>query len=189
VAAHSNEVVPPFDFAAALRLSPDERMRRCVDRVRARHLSEGQWDLFGLPPVPDAGAGEDELRRLESQLGVPLPAEYRAFLGRWRYLVLDDGLRVWGFPHGGVSVGGPWVSDEHRAGVRYLVFADFWGYADGDQLLFEVGAVGQPVVAYLHEHGPLFETFAPSFSLALWRMVEGWASDAEQSATADGGGM
>jgi len=189
VAAHTNAVVPPFDFAPALRLSPVERMRRCVDRVRARHLGEGQWDLFGLPPVPDTGASADELVRLELQLGVPLPAEYRAFLGRWRYLILDDGLRVWGFPHGGISVGGPWLSDEHRAGVQYLVFADYWGYADGDQLLFEVGDEGQAVVAYLHEHEPLFESFAPSFSLALWRMVEEWATDAEPGAAADGGGM
>ena len=183
---HTNELVPPFDFSQALRLSPDERMLRCIDRVRARHIAEGQWDLFGLPPVPDAGASEDELVSLESQLGVPLPAEYRAFLGRWRYLVLNDGMRVWGFPHDGVSVGGPWASDEHRAGMRYLVFADFWKYADGDQLLFE-GAAGPAVVAFLHEHGPLFEAFAPSFSLALWRLVEEWAAVAEPNAAADSG--
>jgi hypothetical protein len=28
-----------------------------------------------------------------------------------------------------------------------------------------------PVVAYLHQHGPSFERYAPSFSLALWRML------------------
>jgi hypothetical protein len=178
MATHSNEVVPPFDFASALRHCPEERMQLCVRRVRGRLVTEGQWDLLGLPPVPDVGASEAELHGLESQLGVPLPAEYRAFLRRWRYLVMDDGLRVWGFDHDGVSVGGPWVSDEHRPGVQYLVFADYWRYADGDQLLFEVGDPGQAVVAYLHEHGPLYEGFAPSFSLALWRMVEEWASDA-----------
>jgi hypothetical protein len=32
-------------------------------------------------------------------------------------------------------------------------------------------------VAYLHEHGPLIEDYAPSFSLALWRLVSEWSSD------------
>jgi hypothetical protein len=172
---HTCKVVPPFDFALALRHTPEERMQMCVDRVRVRLLAEGHWDLFGLPPVPAGGASEVELKRLESQLGVPLPTEYRAFLKRWRYLVMDDGLRVWGFDHDGVSVCGPWVSDQHRAGVQYLVFADYWRYADGDQLLFELGDPQAAVAAYLHEHGPLYETFAPSFSLALWRMTEEWA--------------
>ena len=176
MAIHTNTVVPPFDFGPALRFSPDERMRLCVDRARSLHLAKGQWDLFGLPLIPDTGASEDELRRLESQLGVPLPSEYRAFLGNWRYLVLNDGLQVLGFDHGGVSAGSPWVSAQHRAGVRYRVFADFWRYADGDQLLLAIDEPGQEVVAYLHEQGPLFEAFAPSFSLAVWRMVEEWAS-------------
>lgn len=174
MATNTTEVVPPFDFAPALRHSPDERMRLCVDRVRQRHIDEGQWELVGAPPVPDGGASEAELQQLESDLGEQLPPEYRAFLGRWRYLVLGDGLRVWGFDHDGVSVGRPWLSEEHRAGVRYLVFADYWRYADGDQLLFEASDPATAVVAYLHEHGPLYETFAPSFSLALWRMVQEW---------------
>jgi hypothetical protein len=147
-------------------------MSLCVERVRHRLVEAGTWDLFGVPPVPDAGASEAELRRLESQLNMPLHAEYRVFLSRWRYLVMDDGLRVWGLDHDGVSVGWPWASDRHREGVRYLVFADYWGYADGDQLMFEVGDPDGAVVAYLHEHGPLYEAFAPSFSLALWRMAE-----------------
>lgn len=181
MANSTNDVVPPFDFTAALQLTPDERMLRCVDRVRQRHLAQHQWDLFGLPPVPDSGASEAELSQLETELGVPLPAEYGSFLRRWKYLVLDDGYRIWGFRHNGVGVGSPWVSDQHRSGVRYLVFADYWGYADGDQLLFEIGDPEQEVVAYLHEHGPRFEAFAPSFSLALWRMVESWDWDEEST--------
>src|SRR4051812_25072902 len=109
MATHTNEVLPPLDFAPALRLSPDERTRQCVDRVRERHITAGQWDLFGVPAVPDGGASGAEPRSPESELGVSLPAEYRAFLSRWRYLVLDDGLRVWGFDHDGLSVGRPWV--------------------------------------------------------------------------------
>jgi hypothetical protein len=49
-----------------------------------------------------------------------------------------------------------------------------WRYADGDQLLFDLDDPSTPVVAYLHEHGPLIEDYAPSFSLALWRMVREW---------------
>jgi hypothetical protein len=60
-----------------------------------------------------------------------------------------------------------------------LVFADYWGYADGDQLLFELGDPEEAVYPYLHEYGPLYEAFAPSFSTALWRMVEEWSEGAE----------
>jgi hypothetical protein len=174
VAAHSNEVIPPFDFAEALRYSSDERMRLCVDRVRDRFLDQGIWDTwasFGVPPVPSKGASEGELQRLESDRDVALPAEYRAFLAKWRYLVIGEGLKVWGLDHEGVSISWPWVSDQHRADVRYLVFGDYFCYADGDQLMFDLSDPRQVVVAYLHEDGPLYEEFAPSFSLALWRMV------------------
>jgi len=172
MAAHSNEVIPPFDFAEALSYRTAERMRLCVDRVRHRLSSDGLWDIFlGLPPVPSDGASEGELQELESGHGVPLPPEYRAFLANWRYLIIGDGLKVWGLGHEGVSIGWPWVSDRHRADARYLVFGDYWAYADGDQLMFDLSEAGGAVFVYLHEHGPLYEPFAPTFSLASWRMV------------------
>ncbi len=148
-------------------------MALCVERIRRQHHDEGTWDIFGVPPVPDGGATDAELAALEKELAVPLPAEYRAFLRRWRYLVIDDGYKVWGLDHDGVSIGRPWVSTEHRPGVEYLVVGDYWQFADGDQLMFDLSDAEQPLVAYLHEHGPLYETFAPSFSLALWRIVHG----------------
>jgi SMI1 / KNR4 family (SUKH-1) len=167
--ADLDEVIPPFDFDEALRIGPDERMRLCVDLVRERLSRSGVW--FDSPPVPPTGASEDELLRLESDLGIPLPAEYRAFLANWRYLIVGDGLKVWGLEYDGLSIGWPWVSDQHRPGDWYLVFGDYWDYADGDQLMFDLSAPSQPVIAYLHEHGPRCDPFAPSFSLALWRMV------------------
>ena len=103
---------------------------------------------------------------------MPLPDEYRQFLMISRYLKIDDGFEVGGLDHEGVYVTEvPWVSRKHRPGVDYLVFANYWRYADGDQLMFDLSEPSQPVVAYLHEHGPLFEAYAPSFSLALWRLV------------------
>jgi hypothetical protein len=42
--------------------------------------------------------------------------------------------------------------------------------------MFDLTDPARPVVAYLHEHGPLFENYAPSFSLALWRLVHETAS-------------
>jgi hypothetical protein len=59
------------------------------------------------------------------------------------------------------------------------VFGHYWRYADGDQLLFDLDDPATPVVAYLHEHGPLYEQYAPSFSLALWRMVNEWVRDGQ----------
>jgi hypothetical protein len=37
--------------------------------------------------------------------------------------------------------------------------------------MFDLSEPGTPVIAYLHEHGPLFEIYALSFSFALWRLV------------------
>ena len=55
---------------------------------------------------------------------------------------------------------------------RFLVFGDCWRFADGDQLMFRLDTPDCPVVLYLHEdRPPTVEPFAPSFSLALWRMV------------------
>jgi hypothetical protein len=51
------------------------------------------------------------------------------------------------------------------------VFANYWPFADGDQLMFDLSDPSHPVVAYLHDYGPLYEAHAPSFSLALWRLV------------------
>ena len=171
MAVHTNEIVPPFDFSVALKHSLEDRFLICVDRVRRVLIDSGMWDYFGVPPVPEYGATDAELKALESVLDTPLPTEYRTFLHKWRYLGISDGTRIWGVSHAGISIGWPWVSDEHRASVKYLVFADYWMFADGDQLMFEVGDADGAVVAYLHEHGPLYEWFAPSFSLALWRIM------------------
>ena len=171
MARQSCEVVGAYDFTQAMSLSLEDRMVLCVERVRQKHHDGGTWNLYDIPPVPDSGASDAELNALESVLGMPLPAEYRFFLERWRYLVIDDGCTIWGFDHDGVSVGSPWVSTDHRPEVEYLVIGDYFEFADGDQIMFDLTEPEQPLVAYLHEHGPLYEYFAPTFSLALWRMA------------------
>lgn len=152
-------------------------MRQSIRRIEDRLGNIKKRDRSGIAPVPHAGASESELRELEAELGIVLPAEYRAFLRRWRYLRIDDGREIWGFDSGDDRLETPWVSDQHREDVNYLVFGNYWEHADGDQLLFDLSEPDGAVVVYLHEHGPLFESFAPSFSLALWRMTEEWAGD------------
>jgi hypothetical protein len=170
MAEHSSKVIPRFDFSEALRMSPIERIERSI--ARAARLAKSYQSFSDYPCVPETGATESELSKIEAELGQSLPPEYRGFLSRCRYLKIDDGLEVGGLDHDGVYVTErPWISDEHRAGVQYLVFSNYWTYADGDQLMFDMGDPKYAVVAYLHEHGPLYESFAPSFSLALWRMV------------------
>ena len=170
--SHTGTFLPPYDFGAALPLTPEERFRACIERVQQYHRANGDAQLLELPPVPPAGATPQELVDLERQLQVALPAEYGRFLHGWRYLDIDDGLRVWGLSYQDVSVDSPWVSEEHRPPCKYLVFGDYWHYADGDQLMFDLNEPDVPVVVYLHDCGPLIEYFAPSFSLALWRMVD-----------------
>ena len=147
-----------------------ERFDRCL--VRARSLSSIYQSFSDFPCVPEHGATEPELAEVESKMGRSLPPEYRTFLSRCRYLKMDDGREIGGLDHNGIYVAErPWISAEHRKGVEYLVFANYWAYADGDQLMFDLSDPDYPVIAYLHEHGPLYEAFAPSFSLALWRLV------------------
>ena len=163
-------VIEDFDFTDASVLSAEERIRECVSKVEQRLTDQGLLDIFNIPPIPSHGASEEELNGLVLRIGVPLPEEYAWFLRHRRYLIIDDGYQVWGLDHDGVTIGWPWLSDQHLTGHNYLVFGHYWRYADGDQLLFDLDDPKTPVMAYLHEY-PLIETFAPSFSLALWRMV------------------
>ena len=166
-----NNVIPVYDFTAALDFSAHDRMRLCVEQVKASHIASGIDALMDIPPVPEMGASQLEIDQLTADLDLSLPAEYEAFLRQWRYLYITDGRTIFGLDHQGVTIGWPWISEQHHVTRRYLIFGDYWRYADGDQLMFDLSRANQPVVAYLHEDGPLFEDFAPSFSLALWRVV------------------
>ena len=61
-----------------------------------------------------------------------------------------------------------------------LVIGDHWEFADGDQLLMDWDGGSPSVMLYLHDPppnpvgAPLVEPYAPSFSLALWRIVDEW---------------
>ena len=171
-----NRVIREFDFTDALRLPVDERLRVCVAHVEKRLTDRGWLGIFGVPPIPSRGASKGELNDLRLRTDVPLPEEYERFLRHWRYLIFDDGYKICGLDHDGVTIGWPWLSDQHQTGHRHLVFGDYWRYADGDQLMFDLDDPTTPVVAYLHEY-PLIEHYAPSFSLALWRMVREWLGD------------
>ncbi len=169
---HTNNVVPQYDFSDAVALTVDERFARSLDSARRLVAENGYQKISDFPCVPESGASDEELARLESNLGSSLPDEYRKFLSRCRYLKIDDGCEIGGLDHNGVYVTEtPWISDDHNPGIKYLVFANYWRFADGDQLMFDLSDPIQPIIAYLHEHGPLYESYAPSFSLALWRLV------------------
>jgi len=169
--SHTNNFLTPYDFSAALALTPGERCQRCVAQIEEEYRRNGLGWWEDIPMVPPIGADQLEVEQLESNLGIALPIEYAWFLRQWCYLSGPTGMRIWGISYKNVSMGRPWVSETHNAPHEYLVFGDYWNYADGDQLMFDLSIEETPVVAYLHEHGPLVEYFAPSFSLALWRMV------------------
>jgi len=169
---HTNKVVQQYDFSSAEALPVDERLTRSLATARRLVAENGYQKISDFPCVPEFGASDAELAKLESKLGRDLPNEYRKLLSRCRYLTIDDGSEIGGLDYKGVYVTEPpRVSDKHRLGVTYLVFANYWRFADGDQLMFDLTDPTQPVVAYLHEHGPLYEFYAPSFSLALWGLV------------------
>jgi hypothetical protein len=177
MAKHTSKVVTAFDFSEPLRMSVAERFDHCI--ARARDLAKTYQSFSDYPCVPELGATESELAGMESALERPLPFEYRAFLSRCRYLKVDEGIEIGGLDYNGLYVTDkPWMSDKHRAGVEYFVFANYWMYADGDHLMFDMSDPDRPVIAYLHDHGPLFEAFAPSFSLALWRLLHEFVEQA-----------
>lgn len=172
MAQHTNRVVPKYDFSEAAALTVAARIALSLQSARQLVAENGYQKYSPFPCIPEQGASSEELVQLESRLGRSLPQEYRQFLSQCRYLKVSDGREIGGLDHDGLTVTeGPWVSDTHRKGVLYLVFANYWRFADGDQLMFDLSDPTQPVVAYLHEHGPLYEAYAPSFSLALWRLV------------------
>lgn len=171
IQSHTKSFLKPYNFNDALSLSPDERCQICVERIEEEYTRNGLGCWEEVPMVPPIGATQQELEHLESAIGFSLPPEYAQFLRSWCYLnVTASGLCVWGTNYKGIGMGTPWVSENHRTPCKYLVFADYWNFADGDQLMFDLNDNKTPVVAYLHEHN-LIEYFAPSFSLALWRMT------------------
>lgn len=169
--AYTTQILPPFDFSQALALPLTQRLHHIV-RVAKMIVDPGYQAIHEFPCVPDEGATEAEIHRLESELGIGLPVEYQEFLLHCRYLKLADGLEVGGMPFKGEYVTeSPWIFDQNQLNRSFLVFASYWQYADGDQMMIDLEDPSNPVVVYLHEHGPLFELYAPSFSLALWRLV------------------
>jgi hypothetical protein len=177
----TENILTEFDFSVPLALSVEERFEQAVDLVKTIHrISEG--DRTGVPLVP-TGASPEEIAELEDELGMPLPAEYAAFLRQHRYLVVSDsshtiyGLR-W---EDEFVVFSPWISNEHDPQRRYLVMGNCYSYADGDQLLMDLDDPEQRVFLYLHEArvyidvpGSKIELYAPSFSLAVWRLAHSW---------------
>jgi hypothetical protein len=165
-------VLPAFDFSPADELSCADRFAAILKTARSLVAQNGYQDFSDFPCVPNTGATDDELAGLETTLGIPLPKEYRSFLKIARYIKIDDGCEIGGFDSNGVYVTEhPWISDRHKPGHRYLVFANYWMYADGDQMVIDVADLNGPVYVYLHDHAGLIESYAPSFSLAAWRLV------------------
>jgi hypothetical protein len=166
------QVLPDFDFSPAHELTCEDRFAAVLDTARSLVARNGYQGFSDFSCIPDTGATTDELAALETELGIPLPTEYRQFLMMARYIKIDDGCEIGGLDANGVYVTErPWISDQHKRGHKYLVLANYWMYADGDQMLIDVADLNGPVYAYLHEHAGLIESYAPSFSLAAWRLV------------------
>jgi hypothetical protein len=172
MATYTNKAVLSYDFSPATFLTVSERFASSLKLARSISIANGYQSVSDFPCVPDVGASESEISSLEFTIGIRLPAEYREFLAICRYLRIEDGCEIGGLDYKGVYVTQrPWVSKSHDSELRYLVFANYWRFADGDQLMIDLSSDSRPIIAYLHEHGPLFEAYAPSFSLALWRLV------------------
>lgn len=155
-------VLPPYDFSVALALPVTERFEQSVAILQQHAQAEAAIvgeDLLPLQP----GFSEDQITEMEQVQKAPFAPEVKDFLRHWKR----------GGGMSGISFYGPdcWVEDELAAKGSFLMIGDYWRYADGDQLVMPLSSATEKVFLYLHEHGPKIEEFAPSFSLALWRMV------------------
>lgn len=139
-----------------------------------------------LPP-----ASASEIAALESELGLSLPASYKAFLQCARGFWLMGGSVQFGVQHPFVHTFEPLESMapaqqaivKKRGGVwpppsaGMLCFAEFFMEADGDQVLFDTrnGLVAgeYPIVYYAHEaRRPHVRRLAASFSQFMEEFLE-----------------
>ena len=192
--SYTTTLLESYDFTDALALTLEERFNSCIKRIENFHRQIGypapsardagcvlvEMDEAGSqishlqlpePPIPSTGTTQSEIEKFEGRLGITLPTEYSQFLRLWRYLDIYDGYRIWPPDSPNLKDLTPYISGDHRPPYKYLLFGDYWNFADGDGLMFDLNTPQSPVVLYLHDYGPLIEYFAPSFSLALWRIV------------------
>ena len=176
-ASHDDDVDPPsiWEFTIpreVLALPVGERFQRAVKRVQDFHDATGLQRQYSEPLIPASGLSELELRELEAEVGIELPAEYRLFLQSWRYLVIMNGYHVLG-------VGSPFgfrpgVFTEYDAAgrKRRLLSCGIFDYeSGGDSLVLDLDDPAAPAFVWLHDFVEL-RPLAGSFSLALCRMVE-----------------
>lgn len=174
----SNRLIPPYSpEPSVLAMSPSERIDAAVALAHARFGPSHDEELLGAPISAAGGVGEARVCELEAHLGRALPAEYRCFVERHGWLLLHDGLQVAGAmpPEQIVGEGVPWLSAEHDASTEYLVVGALGMFADGDQLVIDLGRPDRELIAYLHDRGPAFEPIAESFSLGLYRLMTEFA--------------
>lgn len=166
------QLLPPFDFAQAQRLPLSERINTCIHTLRLKHLAYNLDNLFDFPLIPRSGASTHELEMLEDELGIKLPLEYRYLLSQYRYVSNGTGICIYGLDYKDTYVSGrPFVFPPLNVPGTFLAVGDYWRFANGDQLLIQLDDPQEPVLAYFHKQGPLLEFYAPSFSIALWRLV------------------
>jgi len=173
----SNDILPYYDFSIPLALSVEQRFHKSVQLVRDMQKLLEKID-YGTDTIliPSTGSSPEEFVQLQTYLGIELPEEYGAFLQKWRSLRVDYS-EVYG-PESGF---GPWVSDEHDPLHKYLVVGKCKSFSDGDELLIELDQPEQRVFQYVYEAwvyvdvpGAKIELYAPSFSLAIWRLIHDW---------------
>ncbi len=155
-------VLPPYDFSEALALPVVERFERVLAVLQGQEKQKAA--LLGEDSNPfSPGFAENEIAELERSQETSFAPEVKEFLRHWKF-VGEAGCFDF---HGADS----WVENDLAARGAYLIIGNNWRYADGDQLVMPLSGETDKVFLYLHEHGPKIEEFAPSFSLALWRMA------------------
>ncbi len=158
----SESVLPPYDFSEALALPITERFEQSV-AILQKH-EQAEMVIRGEVSTPNRpGLSAIEIADLERSQGVSFAPEAKEFFRQWKRAEGGSGLGFHSLDR--------WITDTRLAETAYLIAGDYWRYADGDALIMPLSSETEKVFLYLHEDGPKIEEFAPSFSLALWRMA------------------
>ena len=140
-----------YDFSNALSLNVEDRITKAIEFIK---------EFSNV--ILDSGASEIEISNLESEIGISFPTDYVRFLKKYRFFRFHDGLQIFGIQT--VKNGKHWVKKPYKfgkrfnfSGIPYIKYPKFFAYLD------DINGV-------IYRSGP--ELFAPSFSLAFWRMCK-----------------
>ncbi len=127
-----------------------------VQRIKQAHLIGRNFP--SEQPIHGKGLTEDRIAEWEGKYNQKLPASYREALKKYNFIILRDGIMLFGLDSPYES---PWYSRKHAERQNYWVIGNCFIFADGDQLLMDDDG---RCFLYRHENEEKIEKLSEDFS-------------------------